>query len=624
MRPMPAPAAALHPPPPGGSLSGRALALLLGIVLLGFAVRAYQLAGQSYRWDEGWSIGLASLPVEEILRITALDVHPPLYYLLLKVWLRLGPHEGWVRFLSLLSGLPAVPLAFLVGRRAFGTRGGMAASLYVSLAPILVYYSQTARMYALSASALLLAAYGMLRALEGRRWGWFTFVCGGLLALYTFYYTAFALAGLCLYALLRWRQAGKPLAFSVCALVLGYSPWALYAAPALLQRISRRAEGGASLAGTLALVRDGLNALIFAPQPAWLAMGIVLALVLAAVLARGERRPLLLPALAVLATLLGVALGSRAHMFAPRYTIGASPFLGLLIGAGMAALWARSRWLLLPGLAALSLITLPGSAGFVYAKTSEVLEPFDPAADHAFIHDRAASYDVVVFNVLSLAGTYQRYRSPEDPSWSYGLRWDPVVEPLEVAKDRIRRLATRHGRLWFVLYQGGYGPNEPLKSWLDHTFFPAGGQWQGSTLYSLYVVPPPSAWVRRDVDQDLGELHLRWAEYTRDARQGGTVGVKLRWQAPGKPRRDWKVFVHGYDATGRLVTQHDSFPVNDLRPPTTWAVAEQVLDLHGLALPPSFRGRLTLAVGLYDPTTGERARTEGGMDMVILGSVQVR
>ena len=62
-------------------------AVLLLLVLVGFALRLHAIDDIPLRWDEGWSIALAVLPVSEILRLTALDVHPPLYYLSLKPWL---------------------------------------------------------------------------------------------------------------------------------------------------------------------------------------------------------------------------------------------------------------------------------------------------------------------------------------------------------------------------------------------------------------------------------------------------------------------------------------------------------------------------------------------------------
>ena len=51
-----------------------------------FALTMLLARGQSVWFDEGYSILLAKHSVSELLALTAVDAHPPLYYLLLKMW----------------------------------------------------------------------------------------------------------------------------------------------------------------------------------------------------------------------------------------------------------------------------------------------------------------------------------------------------------------------------------------------------------------------------------------------------------------------------------------------------------------------------------------------------------
>ena len=88
-------------------------ALLVALVLTAFSLRMYHLAQPLLSWDEGWSIGLSSLGWAEINRITALDVHPPLYYYAFKLWLAAGKHQLLLRFLSVLVGVLTIPLAYV-------------------------------------------------------------------------------------------------------------------------------------------------------------------------------------------------------------------------------------------------------------------------------------------------------------------------------------------------------------------------------------------------------------------------------------------------------------------------------------------------------------------------------
>jgi len=218
--------------------------LWISIVLLGFALRVYHLDSPPLRWDEGWSLGLASLPWGEINRITALDVHPPLYYYLLKPWLVLGKGEFWVRYFSVLMGTLAIPLAGAMGRAWRGRETGMLAAFYTAIAPILVYYAQVTRMFALAVALIALAGYGLLRALsDGKRGYWLCFVLASAAALYTFYYAAFIVAAFLAYALISIpRRTGalrRPcMAFGMLAAL--YLPWLLYALGPMWHRVGRR------------------------------------------------------------------------------------------------------------------------------------------------------------------------------------------------------------------------------------------------------------------------------------------------------------------------------------------------------------------------------------------------
>ena len=96
--------------------------LLLGfILLLAFALRLTGLADRSIWWDEGIGVWLARMPVLESIRWTAGDVHPPLYYVLLRGWwLLVGAFpegsEFVLRFPSVMFSFLAVPLIYRLGK----------------------------------------------------------------------------------------------------------------------------------------------------------------------------------------------------------------------------------------------------------------------------------------------------------------------------------------------------------------------------------------------------------------------------------------------------------------------------------------------------------------------------
>jgi hypothetical protein len=90
-------------------------------------------------------------------------------------------------------------------------------------------------------------------------------------------------------------------------------------------------------------------------------------------------------------------------------------------------------------------------------------------------------------------------------------------------------------------------------------------------------------------------------------RPSSTLQVILYWQALTHLDRDYTVFVHLLDSTGRLVAQHDAQPRGGYFPTTYWDPGEFITDEHALEIPASLApGGYTLTIGLYDLETGER------------------
>ncbi|MBW7958686.1 MAG: hypothetical protein H3C69_03930, partial [Candidatus Promineofilum sp.] len=82
------------------------LGLMVGLLLLAFALRLLRLDYQSLWWDEGISLHLATSGFGEIIRDRLDNIHPPLYFFILKGWLALvgvSPFTG--RYLSTLASL---------------------------------------------------------------------------------------------------------------------------------------------------------------------------------------------------------------------------------------------------------------------------------------------------------------------------------------------------------------------------------------------------------------------------------------------------------------------------------------------------------------------------------------
>ena len=132
------------------------------LILLGFALRVLRLEFQPLWWDEGYSVWFATHPLPQLLALTAADIHPPLYYILLRGWIgAFGPGPIALRMFSVVVGVLAIPLIYVVARRLFTPRVGWLAAFLLAISPMHIYYSQEVRMYGL---AMLL---GLGRAVGG-------------------------------------------------------------------------------------------------------------------------------------------------------------------------------------------------------------------------------------------------------------------------------------------------------------------------------------------------------------------------------------------------------------------------------------------------------------------------
>jgi hypothetical protein len=90
-------------------------------------------------------------------------------------------------------------------------------------------------------------------------------------------------------------------------------------------------------------------------------------------------------------------------------------------------------------------------------------------------------------------------------------------------------------------------------------------------------------------------------------REGDALELTLHWQALRQPTTYYKVFVHLFDpGTGAVVAQDDAVPRRWTYPTTWWEAGEMVSDEIPLSLAEVPPGQYQLAVGVYDPESGER------------------
>jgi uncharacterized membrane protein len=158
------------------------------IVLAAAMLRVVTLSRKSLWLDELVTLQIAGRSPWEILALRS-DPHPPLYYLMMHYWLRLGQSELLLRLPSALFGVISVWLMIAFVRQWEGRRqSALVAALLLAVAPMHVWYAQDARMYALVCMWGLASALTYSWALRtGRLLAWGAWIIVTIAGLYTHY-----------------------------------------------------------------------------------------------------------------------------------------------------------------------------------------------------------------------------------------------------------------------------------------------------------------------------------------------------------------------------------------------------------------------------------------------------
>ena len=209
--------------------------LLIGILLIGLALRCIDLQSRGIIYDDAFSFFLSAQSLPEIIQGTAADTMPPLYYFLLHFWMGLGQNLWYLRLMSVLFNLASVMLLYWLVRSLLGEPAGLAAAFIAAISPFQIYHAQDLRMYALLALCEIAYAFFFSRLwkryqpqdtkelaqtepgdpghIDGKklasifRLNWLGLVISGALAMYSHNLAVFVLVVPNLYLLIRreWR-----------------------------------------------------------------------------------------------------------------------------------------------------------------------------------------------------------------------------------------------------------------------------------------------------------------------------------------------------------------------------------------------------------------------------------
>jgi len=294
------------------------------LTLLSLLIRTRQLHA-GFWIDEGISVGIAHEHWSSIPHLLREDGSPPLYYMLLGIWVRLfGDTEAATHTLSLIFGLACIPVAFFAGRAVFGRLTGLACAVLAALDPFLTYYAQETRMYELEALLSLVVAWAYVEGIVRTKRLWIPVlsVATALLA-YTHNWGLFTCIGLAAATLVVVRDRWRYFVAAAAGVALLYAVWL----PTLLFQASHTGAPWSTSPSVHDLVLSAGG--VIGGDASYVAIALVGGAALAAVVQRGasdERRTILALAVIAAATVLAAFTSSQ---LSPAWT---SRYFAVLFG----------------------------------------------------------------------------------------------------------------------------------------------------------------------------------------------------------------------------------------------------------------------------------------------------
>lgn len=474
--------------------SRRHTLILLAILTVALALRLIALNTREIQYDDAFSIFLSQRPFAEIIKGTAADTMPPLYYFILHVWMSaFGSELAVLRMLGVLFSMATLVIIFDLVRRMVGIEAGLWAAFLTAIAPVQIYHAQDIRMYALlemSQVIYLWCFIGMLDILNTNRMRagrWLGLILSGTASMYTHNLAVFGLMLPNIYLLFRrrWKDLGRLIAAQAVIFVLSL-PWLLMI-PGQIEKIQR--AFWTPRPGLVEVIQAVTMLSAYLPlKGIWFGVAVVIAVQILAIITietiRRLRESAVLQFLATVVLALPGMLFAISYfmrpVFIPRgFLISALAYYGL---AGWIIARRERRWIgviLAVSLIAAAAVSLPGMYTYqefprsAFHQTAAYLQDIK-TPDALILHDNKLSFFPTHYYAPDLPQEFLADEPGSDnDTYAYASQQAIGLIPAEDVSSAV----ADYDQVFFVVFQRAIDEylamgeeNHPVLSWLENRY----------------------------------------------------------------------------------------------------------------------------------------------------------
>ncbi len=622
--------------------------VLIGIIILGSALRLYQLDMSAFRGDEAFSVQRwAATPLSQSLsEIASIEPHPPLTYVIFRVWGQLfgTTDEFALRMLPVLFNLLGIPAMYALAKRLSGDDTiALLAAFFWAIHPFQIWHAQDFRNYGIWAGLSVIVLWLALRVIQTTQRKpshWLIYAIAAFISCLIFYNELLTIGVLGLYVLIMARNQPKfVIQWSVLngvIILLTLITFVIFQG----NLITGGGYGGTT--GEFQIEQwwqrfipilyfgDTLSVTLqqqFNPTTIWWGLIVTITTLMIAFVAR--KRPsqsMFLVLLAIVPLIMLGLISTRLAIFRPRYVLSSVPAFILIVSYCVVLLWRMPRFKVVSlALTTLWLILNVISLNNYYHDATYRKAPAWRDLI-TYLENNVQADDIIIQTSVDPAfGLYYENSSLTTGEFGLPANFD---QPIPDIITTMEQTSAQYQTIWIL--------GQTFPDWQNAGVVE---NWASDNLQLIRETSIAGLPVRQfmtwDVTADdfhsepLAVFDAAIALQSIEILQSDFVDsltVIIYWQPYQQTETPLTVFTQLIGdinpATGTPLWSQDDHPPQDGRVSTDlWQVDNVYRDVYHLPLLDVENGEYALWIGFYDPASADRLTLADGADAYIIEDI---